>query len=392
MPDKVVKAFPPTSLSKAALAGCDWFVHSQTLQQPPNWDANHGRFIYNRHIATGTSTMGLVWTQARAVMCLLAAYEHTGKQAYMECAERGIGYALSLQDLDRRFPLTYGAFHEETVFSPFSYPRDAIDMADALLQWHRATGDPEALYRAELFFDWFKRNALVVYPSFGPWVKASVRFDQTPVRDRLNRPVACEMGCPTILAHAYAVTGKERYRTWALKIAESTLKNFFPYAKGPLAEPPRGKDSHHTGRDGIIYNDDGGTVSLLNAYKLSGRQRYLDAAIQVADFYCAYDQTIPIVSGLGSITNLLIETHGVTGASQYRDHALRYLRALCKHQVKAGAKSVKGAFRGEDEGGSGYVKGAGNLDFVTTRVTAYAVLALFKVEGVVHPRGYSTQW
>ena len=392
MPEKASKAVPHTSLSKAALAGCDWFVRSQIVQQPPNWDANHGRFIYNRHVPTGVSTMGLVWTQARAVMCLLAAYERTGKRVYLDCAERGIGYALSLQDMDRRRPLTYGAFHEETVFSPFSYPRDAIEMADALLQWHRATGDSEALYRAELFFDWFRRNALTSYPKFGFWAKASVRFDAAPVADRLNRPVACEMGCITILTHAYAATGRARYRTWALKMAESTLNNFFPSADGPLAEPPKGKDSHHTGRDGIIYNDDGGTVGLLNAFELSGQARFLDAAVRTADFYCASDRPVPIVSGLGSIANLLLETYATTENEKYRTHALRYLRRLRDCQVKTGPASVRGAFRGEDEGGAGYVKGADNLDLVTTRVTAYAVLALFKAEGAVWPRGYSTRW
>jgi len=383
---------PLTQWSKSALAGCDWFVNSQVVQQQPNWDANHGRFMYNVHVPTGTSCRGIGWTQARAVMCLLAGYERTGDKRFMEAAERGIAYAKNLQNMDRRFPQTYGAFHEETPFSPFSYPRDAIEVAEALLQWHLVTGDEDALYRAELFLQWFKRQALTVYPRFGTWVEGSVRFDNKKPAPHFRRPVSCQMGCVTILCHAYETTGKPWHKTTALKIADTTVGNYLPEGKGPLSNPARHRAGRHTAGDAIIYNDDGGAVGLLNAYKVSGKQKYLDAAVQAAEFFRSFDGAIPIFGGVGSVANFLLEADRILGGTRYRKVAERLVRQTLKLQVNSGRKSARGGFRGEDEGGKWYVKGSRNRDFVTTRVTAYSVLALFKFEGVAWPRGYSTRW
>jgi len=336
--------------------------------------------------------MGIGWTQARAVMCLLTAYERTGDIKYLETAERGINYAKNLQNMDRRVPITYGAFHEETPFSAYSFPRDAIEVADALLQWHVVTGDEDALYRAELFLDWFKRNAIHDYKGFGYWAHGEVRFDSTRTRNQFRTAIACEMGCTSILAHAYYVTGKQKYKTMALKFADTTTRNYLPTSSGPLRKEIKGSASHHTGSDGIIHNDDGGTVGLLNAYKLSGKQKYLDAAIQVADFYNSFNDPIPIFSGTGSVANILLEVDHITGKKSHRRKASQLTNELVKLQVNSGPKIVKGAFRGEDEGGKWYYKGSKNRDFVSTRVTAYSVLALFKLEGICWPRGYSIEF
>jgi len=379
----------PDRWGKAALKGCDWFCNSQVIQRPPNWDANHGRFLYNVHVPSRTTTLGIGWTQARGVMCLLAAYERTGDDGYLEAAERALGYAKTLQNMDRRFPLTYGAFHEETPQSTFSYPRDAIELADAFMQWYIVTGDEDALYRAELFFSWFKKNALAEYPGFGPWVKGKVSFDGGKEEARFTRPVSCEMGCISILARAHRLTGKAWYRRTALALADSLLANYVPPGGGALREPPSRGMSHHTGEDGVIYNDDGGGVSLLNAYLLSGREKYLEAAVSAADYFASPGLEIPLYSGIGSAANFLLEVHRVQDGEAYREAALRLARKLLALQVKKGPKLVRGAFRGEDEGGHGYVKGSRAEDFVTTRVTCYAVLALFKCEGVVWPRGYA---
>ena len=383
---------PLSPWARAALAGCNWFVNSQLIQKSPNWDANHGRYPYNVHVPTQTRVLGLGWTQARAVMCLLAAYEHTHNEDYLDCARRGIDYARMLQNMDRRFPLTYGGLHEETPHSPFSYPRDAIEVADAFLQWHRVTGDRDALYRAELFFDWLRRNALTSFPGFGFWVRGEVRFDNQPLKDRFQRPISCQMGCITILTHAYAATRKAVYKDWALKLADSVLRNYSAPDQGPLRESAGQRLSHHTSTDGVIYNDDGGSVGLLNAYKLSRDRRYLDAAIRAAEFFRTLRQPIPIFSGTGSVANFLIEVDHLTKRSTYRPTAEKLARLLLKLQVRSGRPLVGGAFRGEDEGGKWYHKGAANDDFVTTRVTAYSVMLLFKLDGAVWPRGYSTHF
>lgn len=390
---KPVKA-ARTPWSQAALAACDWFVNSQVIQQRPYWDANHGRFCYNVHVPTGTKVLGLSWTQGRAIMCLLAAYERTGDEKYLESARQGVNYIRILQDFDRRNPRSCGALHEETPHSPYSYPRDAIEAVDSLLQWHRVTGEEDALERALLFFDWFQRNTVTTYPGFGFWVRGSVHFnDQAPEGTRFRKPISCMMGCGTILTHAYAATGRPVFRANALKLADSILRNYQPDGMGALREVV-GKDhmAHHSDAAGVLFNDDGGGVSLLNAYQLSQKSRYLDAAMQIAEFHRVRTAPVPIYSGMGAIANFLLEVDRVTRGDRYRDAAEKLVRQLLRLQVKTGGKLVKGAFRGEDEGGQWYYPGAANDDFVTTRVTAYAVLTLFKLEGVVWPRGYSTEF
>ena len=387
------KEKPLTEWSKSALKGCDWFVNSQIIQKHGNWDANHGRFMYNVHIPSRSGVMGIGWTQARAVMCLLAAYERTDNVQYIETAERGIAYAKILQNMDKRYPLTFGAFHEETPHSAFSFPRDAIEVADALMQWHIVTGDKDALYRAELFFAWFKRVAERTYKDFGYWSKGEIRFDEDETKNRFVDPISCEMGCGTILAHAHHLTGKKQYKTMALRFADSTINNYLSAdTTGPLSENSQEILSHHTGPDGVIYNDDGGGVTLLNAYKLSGEQEYLDAAIRIAEYFKSYNKPYPTFCSPSSVANFLLEVDHTTGKKTYRKKALELARQTIKMQFNSGPAMLKGGFRGEDEGGNIYHKGAKDRDFVTTRVTAYAILTLFKAEGIVWPRGYSTEF
>ena len=374
---------------KLALEGCDWFVNTQMVQQSPRWDANHGRFLYNAHIHSDYKVLGLGWTQARAVMCLLAAYERTKDEKYLESARRGIKYIKILQDMDSRYPVRYGGFHEETPHSPFSYPRDAMEVTDGLMQWYRKTGDKDALERIKLFFKWFMRNAIEYFPGFGWWVAGKVLFDPD-VGKQTQLLYSCEMGCGTIFAHAYLLTRRPLYKRFALRIADQIITHYLPPDKGPLCEKQGKYMSHHTdNKTGIIFNDDGGGVSLLSAYKLSGRKKYLKAALQIADYYTARLEPIPLYSGIGSVANFLVETWNVTGNHIYRESAIRYANELAKLQVKHGKPHVVGAFRGEDEGAENYVKGAKNDEMVTTRVTAYAILTFFKLEGVVWPAGYS---
>lgn len=387
-PSKAITNRKPDKWAKAALKGCDWFVNSQIIQQRPNWDANHGRYQYNVHVPTSTRVMGIGWTQARAVMCLLSAYLRTGNEKYLASAELGVNYMKVLQNMDQRNALTYGVFHEETPHSRFAFPRDAIEVADALMQWHLVTGDPDALYRAELFFKWFRRNALTSFPNFGFWVKGDVQFD--PVKKaQFKRPASCEMGCGTIYAHAFLLTRKPVYQTMALKIADATLANYVKESVAPMTEPPRDTHSHHTSREGHILNDDGGGVTLLNAYRLSGRKKYLDACVRIAEYFRLRKEPMKMFSAIGSAANFLLEVDRVTGRDTYRKTAERLAREMIKLQVKSGDRLVRGGFRGEDEGGKWYYKGSANDDFVTTRVTAYAVFTLFKLEGLIPVRGYS---
>jgi hypothetical protein len=388
-PSKKIIAVKPDKWGKAALAGCRWFVRTQTRSVPPDDDANRGRYIYNVYLPGLKATHGLVWTQARAVMCLLTAWERTGKPEYLQSAEEGIFSIKILQGMDRRKHLTFGAFYEETLHSTFSYPRDACEGAEALLHWHRATGDADSLYRAELFFKWIEREAIRVYPEFGWWIAGRVNFTGQPAPD--THPLSCESGCGTIFAHAYDITGNRKYRNWSVKTADQILKRYCPADTGPMKDNTSGKKKkdHHSDAVGTIFNDDGAGVSLLNAYRLTRGQEYLEAAIRVADYFTAHWQKNPLFSGLGSIANFLLETDAIRKQDGYRVAAEDIGRRILKLQMSS-AHPMRGGFRGEDEDVSSY-HGGSKTDYITTRVTAYSALTLFKLEGLVWPYGYSAR-
>src|SRR5579862_5150471 len=87
-------------IREAGLNGAQWFVNSQVKMEKPYWDANHGRFIYDRHLPTGRSVLGLNWTQGRGIFCLLAAWELTGRTELLETAVRAANYIKILQIYD----------------------------------------------------------------------------------------------------------------------------------------------------------------------------------------------------------------------------------------------------------------------------------------------------
>jgi hypothetical protein len=323
-------------------------------------------------------------------MCLLAAWERTGKSEYLESAENAIFCIKTLQGMDKRNPRTYGAFHEETLRSIFSYPRDACEGAEALLQWHKATGDADSLYRANFFFKWIEREAIKIYPKFGWWIAGRVNFDGSPVAK--DHPFSCESGCGTIFAHAFDVTGNRKYRQWSIKIADQIAKWYCQDSVAPMRDTFCGKKhmSHHATADGTLYNDDGAGVSLLNAYRLTRQPEYLEAAVRVADYFNTHWPENQLFSGIGSLANFLLETDAIRKRNDYRSSIEHMGRKLLKLQLSTPGHPMRGGFRGEDENTSGYYGGA-KTDYITTRVTAYSVLTLFKTEGAVWPLGYSSK-
>ena len=163
---------------EAALLGADWFVNNQIdLAGKTCRDANGGRFMYNGHIYSNYQTMGIDWTMARALFVLQAAYKATKEQKYLDTIAKGLKYIYSLQVMDKRNKSLYGVFHEETPQSYWVYPRDGIELADALFEYYLITGDKEALFRAEIFMDWFVRETLFKLENGLTWVYRRVDFD-----------------------------------------------------------------------------------------------------------------------------------------------------------------------------------------------------------------------
>jgi hypothetical protein len=87
-----------------------------------------------------------------------------------------------------------------------------------------------------------------------------------------------------------------------------------------------------------------------------------------------------------------METSRATGEQKYARFAAERLAPLfMKGQVSgSGDPAIEGAFRGEDEPTEYYApERCDPLEFVNTRVTAYAASALFKLDGTVFGPYYS---
>ena len=368
---------PLNIFSKAAIKGCDWFVNSQTIQCRPKWDANHGRVPYNIHMPTKSVVQGLNWSMARATYCLVTAYERTGEQKYLDCAEGAIGYAKTLQVMDSKDP-NFGAFHEETPQSPFCYPRDGIETAGGFLALYSVTGEKELLRRGELYLDWYLKNAYIKAGKWGKWAIPEIRFDgQKPHMTAFG---AYQSGAGYILSYAYQLTGKAKYKTACINYADSALKMYYNGEISPWIEGGN-----------QIFNDDGMGVSILCAYQLTKNPKYLESCQNVCSYFAYHGYTGSGHAGLSCIVNLMIETDHVGGTSYYSKAIKLLLKDVLAKQVNHSNKLFNGGFAGEDEVPAWYAKNSKSEQFIVTRVTAYSVLSLFKAEGLAWGKGYSTR-
>ncbi|MHC4716227.1 MAG: hypothetical protein ACYS5V_04600, partial [Planctomycetota bacterium] len=145
---------------RAGLRAADWYVNSQCIMRKPYWDANHGRFIYTRHIPSGRTVLGIGWTQGRGIFVLLAAWELTRDERYLKSALLAAEYIKILQIYDcPDNPRRQYAIREEVPQSWYSNTRDAVEAALGLLCLYRVTGQEDLLRRVVDFEKWFQANA-----------------------------------------------------------------------------------------------------------------------------------------------------------------------------------------------------------------------------------------
>ncbi|MFH1759569.1 MAG: hypothetical protein ABIA63_00575 [bacterium] len=372
------------SLKTRILAAADWYVNSQVISKQPYWDANHGRFIYNRHIKSGITVLGINWTCARGIMVTLATYELTGNKKYLEAARRAGEYIKSLQLVTPWNPRINGAIAEQMPQSEMSAPRDAVEAADALLFLYRITKDKEYLIRAELWADWFLKN---VKPMGWP-----VGYFSLYNNNHNKTYYFFEVANSMFFYHLFLATENRKY-----------VSQIFPY----LVEPFKAKnfredgailtlkfDAHHSGRGkdaGIAQNDDGCGITLLCDYKLKKDKKTMALCLKYGDYIISQKLPRAIHSAFPSQAIYLIELAKVSGDSKYSDYVINNLHYITDLQIiKHKAPCIQGAFKGEDEGGKWYYKGSKTLDFVTNRVTAYSALAMLKLHGKVFGPYYSS--
>ncbi|MFH1761884.1 MAG: hypothetical protein ABIA63_12365, partial [bacterium] len=333
------------TLKQRILKAADWFVNSQVVQKKPYWDANHGRYLYNRHIKSGTTVLGINWSCARGIMVALSAYELTGKARYLNSAKMAGDYLKALQIIYPDNDKIDGSIAEQVPQSIITGTRDAVEAADAFLFIYRITGEREYLDRATMWAQWFFKNIKSKgWPSgyFKLYSKNSYK------KSGLFLQAADAM----FFFHLYKATGQKAY-----------VKNTFPFLLNALKEKHFRNDGalisdrfacHHTGmgrnKTNIVLNDDGCGVALLCDYAVNKERSVLDLCLSYGNYLISQKMPLGIYSAFPIQAIYLAELSKISGNPSYIEFVESNLKHLIDLQVLSHKyPNIKGAFRGEDE-------------------------------------------
>lgn len=384
---------------KSALAAADWFVNTQVRMKKPHWDANHGRQVYTYHIPTRNRVLGLSWTQGRAIITLLQAFEATGRGEYLRTAVGAAEYIKHLQILDQREARRFGAIREECPASWYVNPRDALEAGIALLLLWRLTREGEYLHRARIFGDWFINQ--VMAEQGGEWTPSCFHLYPADAAKASRARSFCLGGGTYFFSWLARAAGNDFYLERGFKPLVHTQLRDYTREDGVVMAKARGAGGdedlghHHAPGEryrGVAVNDDCLGLNLIIAYRELGEEVYLARSLAYGDWMMADPGPIPNHAAVPLRALTLLDLAAVSGESKYADFARDRLAPdfTSRQALGTGDAAVEGAFRGEDEPVEYYgPAGCSPLEFVNTRVTAYAANALFKLDGKVFGPYYS---
>jgi len=366
-------------LAERVKLAADWFVRSQLRMAKPYWDANHGRFPYNRHRPTGKTVWGLNWTQARGIMVLIAADRLAPAERYMESARLAAEYIEILQILDQRCAAHFGAIREEVPQSRRYNIRDQTEAASALLYLGAYIGEDQLVDRARIWADWYLREA--VDEATG-WPRAFRQSDGSWTGGDDYFLIAIG----NFMRQLGRYVGDMRYvEQGHLANARYALRHVFTDA-GTLRIDPAWRQ--HATESGLVVNEDGALIALMAAEQETSEARFRDAALRHLERVLEIPLPLPLYSGLPNTMLVAAEAARLYDHAPSRAYIERNLAALLDAQITAEEDPERGAFVGEDENPAWYSGGQGS-DYLTTRATAYGALALARIEGTVATGGYS---
>ena len=198
-------------------------------------------------------------------------------------------------------------------------------------------------------------------------------------------------GSIAILYRYYLLTRKKKWLKLALELADTLVEAFYDPAQKTLVS--RKTTGHHGNKGEAIENDDGCGVSLVCAYRASGRKRYLNVAADYADYLCDHIDGITRYAAPGIQAIFLMDMYRLTRRKKYRAAAAARADIFLKYQVmKSKDPNARYDFVGEDEDTKWYYPGAPKKAFVVTRTSAYSAIALFKLAGRVGPYYSAFGW
>ena len=383
MADKRIPAFPPAlkSAAKQALVrAADWAVRNQVRDAWPAWDANKGRFPYHVLIdpqarARAPRMLSTCWKTARAAQGLYSAYLVTGDKAYLASADLAMDYVATLQVLDPMLIKYHGAFVEDSPMGRHLALRDGMEAVQGFINSYLVTGNRRHLARAlmgtDFIVDGFKHGA---FPFGVAW-----HFED---RDDGDKHFFCAYAGAIVCAQMARITGNRRYVTRGAAPMMDYVLQHFVRPDGALGIRATAANTHHVVAGGplagVFINDDGLGVSFLSAYAVTGKRRYLDAAVAAADFWTTVAQEPTLLAAFPAIGLFLADMYRLTGARKYLpmlEHCTHRTLAL---QCRGRDKLLDGGFIGEDMA-KDYDPRTRPEDYVDLRITSYALIHLAKV-------------
>jgi hypothetical protein len=363
--------------AKSLKAAADWAVRNQIRHIWPRWNANAGRFPYHVYLPTDDFYYSTSWNTARAIQGMLSAWETLRNTEYLCAAERGLEYIKSLQIFSPENPRLRGCFIEETPVNDHAGSRDGIECSQALISHYLATKNPVSLNRAEAFFDWmlnWMRSDL--YPC--SYIYFKPEWKPTEGGDAIEY-LAAAAAIP--LVQMAKIKKDKKYITrGAAPLIDVIVRNF-QRPDGSLGWKKAGNIVADVIGDSAIDNDDGIGVAILSAWKGTGKNKYLDSATALGDWWLKQDisSTVKHYAALPCIVLLMADLARATGKKDYVQFILDHSGDLFKLQIQRDERPlVSGAFRGEDMSET-YRPGSNPGQYICLRTTSYGLMTLSKL-------------
>jgi hypothetical protein len=235
---------------------------------------------------TGHSRISHNWSGAFGIMGLLASAKAFDNKRYENAALHLGRYLKTLQIFSPFLKRHYGAIREITPQTPWCYTRDALSTAWSFIELFSWTGDQEYLERAILWAEWFLKNGMddEGWPLWG--VQFEPYFGICPPQMRNDMHGCFQGGSLNFFYHLYKITGDERWvGDFFTNIANSFVKyiqqadGFFCTVEKTIKKLPDSDPQAGLHR----ANDDLGCLGLLCAYKVTGKQLYLNSIERFLD-------------------------------------------------------------------------------------------------------------
>ncbi|OGS35662.1 MAG: hypothetical protein A2293_01575 [Elusimicrobia bacterium RIFOXYB2_FULL_49_7] len=361
-----------------------WHAKTQIRHTWPHWTADAGRFASTVNIADPTERIGysICWNTARGVQALLSAYLLSKNPEDLKTAQLGMEFVKSCQIFEPEFPHHAGACKEENAQTDHIASRDTVEAVQGFTNLYAVTKDPVALLRAKAGADWLTGWFLEKgYPNGYIWHK--YQDDKGSVCDDFSRLMLS--AAVLVLAQLDALTGEKRYtrhiptfmdwvieksleKDGALKIHDGTDVSHHAVKAGPLA--------------GCFTNDDGAGVAMIAAWRATGSERYRVSALRNGEWWLKLPSLPETYASIPSALNTLLDLYRLSGDQRYLDKSLPYLeKVLSMQHLDPSDERTHGGFCGQDlsSGRESKIHTSTNgMDYISHRTTLYAMMALAK--------------